>query len=386
MSTKSLKFLWVLLTILVVTQSRSQVLTNVIYGNIGNYGLSPQTNVTVTLTLISPNPRTVNNIAVMQDPQPTVTDTSGNFSFTNIQWGKYTYSLSGAGTTFSLQIFTNDNGSIPIASRTTTASFTYPNLNTNSYSIAQVNAMILNSTLGSVVAGTNVVIYTNSQNQIVINSTGTTYTFTPTNLPVGSKWVTNGWVVFYPTNTTQLLTTNGDGSALTFGGNTYSSLGFGNALNLSENELVLHPGDGNSVVLGNNTFKSVNHFVDATPYFYGNVNGDNLNLTPVIDNGTWQYCTVSGGSQQFGTFVLSPPSGSVIEGQVFHFCVQWATPPNYLLNFSGVQIPDTCQMNFPLALQGADGSPWRQWIITLRFSANMWVLENVIGSAQEGTD
>ena len=124
----------------------------------------------------------------------------------------------------------------------------------------------------------------------------------------------------------------------------------------------------------------------AAPYYYGQVNGDNLNLAPSLDNGTWQYCVVNGGSQQFGTFVLNPPSGSVIEGQVFHFCVQWASPAHYLLNFSGVQIPDSCQMNFPFALQGADGNGYRQWIITLRYSANVWVLENVIGSAQEGTD
>jgi hypothetical protein len=46
--------------------------------------------------------------------------------------------------------------------------------------------------------------------QIVLSSSGsggTTYTFIATNRPVGTAWVTNGSLVFYPTNTSALSTT-----------------------------------------------------------------------------------------------------------------------------------------------------------------------------------
>lgn len=42
--------------------------TNVIYGTVGDYGLNPQRRVNVTLTLISPNPRTVGSFLIRQDP------------------------------------------------------------------------------------------------------------------------------------------------------------------------------------------------------------------------------------------------------------------------------------------------------------------------------
>ena len=51
--------------------------TNIIYGNIGDYGLHPVQQVAITLTLVQPNPRTVNNILIRQDPISTFTDTKG---------------------------------------------------------------------------------------------------------------------------------------------------------------------------------------------------------------------------------------------------------------------------------------------------------------------
>ena len=138
--------LWIALVALLVSMAcchAQSYQTNVLYGTVGDYGLRPQNRVTVTLTLVSPNPRFVNNIAIRQDPIATTTDTNGYFGFTNQQFGNYTYALSGAaGTVFKLNIFTNDNGSIPIGSRTTSATFNFPSQTTNSYSIAEVNALL----------------------------------------------------------------------------------------------------------------------------------------------------------------------------------------------------------------------------------------------------
>ena len=142
MKTRIPSILWLLVIVWLVTLAcQAQTLTNVIYGNVGDYGLAPQRKVNVTLTLVSPNPRTINNIQIRQDPISIPSDTNGYYAFTNIQWGSYTYSLSGqSGTVFKLQIFTNDNGSIPISSRTYTVAVAQPNPASNYYTMSQSDA------------------------------------------------------------------------------------------------------------------------------------------------------------------------------------------------------------------------------------------------------
>ena len=122
---------------------QGQVLTNVLTGTVGDYGLRNPSNVTVTLTLISPNPRTINNILIRQDPTNTVTDTGGAFAFTNIQWGKYLLTLSGRnGTEFLAYVGTNTSNTVPIASLITNSGNLPPNPASNYYTQAQVNALI----------------------------------------------------------------------------------------------------------------------------------------------------------------------------------------------------------------------------------------------------
>lgn len=211
--------------------------TNTLYGWAGDYGVRQQSRVTVTLTLMYPNPRTVNNIAVRQDPIATQTDTNGYFQFTNILWGHYTYSLSGAaGTVFDAWVGTNTIGPCPVASLSTNANnwpafgafnytVTFTNsgpslvtaggtiiLNTNQYvsnlplsSLAAGGMVVTNLT-----AGANVTVTPNGNSYTIASSggSGSSYTFTPTNAAIGTQWITNGSVVLYPTNTSGMVQSN----------------------------------------------------------------------------------------------------------------------------------------------------------------------------------
>jgi hypothetical protein len=162
---------------------RAQTLTNVVFGTVGDYGLSPQRKVNVTLTLVSPNPRTINNIPIRQDPVATTTDTNGWFAFTNIQWGSYTYALSGQfGTVFKMQIYTNDNGSIPIASRTITVAVAQPNPASNYYTMSQADARFA-------LAGSGGGLTTN-QTYLLTNAMQQGATILPSSITLGGSNVT----------------------------------------------------------------------------------------------------------------------------------------------------------------------------------------------------
>ena len=125
--------------------------TNVLTGTVVNYGISPQTNVAVALTLVSPNPRIVDGEFVRRDPIVTYSSTNdGSFSFTNIIWGKYTLSLAGrTPTEFTLYVQTNTTGVVPLGSLATTVTPLPPNPATNYYTMPQVDALLAGVTGGS---------------------------------------------------------------------------------------------------------------------------------------------------------------------------------------------------------------------------------------------
>ena len=74
----------------------SQAQTNVIYGNVASYTQKAVSGVTVTATLLAPNPRTSGNQIIRQDAVGVLTDTNGNFAFTNLLYGYYSLNVSGA--------------------------------------------------------------------------------------------------------------------------------------------------------------------------------------------------------------------------------------------------------------------------------------------------
>ena len=148
---------------------------------------------------VSRTPQQYGNQTVLPKPVAAFCDTNSGFAANIIAGGVYSVSF------------------YPPNSYVTPVNVVVPSNDTNSYTLNQViAAYVANKNLfiytnGSLLlAGTNVVFTTDGL-YLVINAaggggSGTTYTFTPTNLPVSSAWVTNGATVFYPTNATGLAT------------------------------------------------------------------------------------------------------------------------------------------------------------------------------------
>ena len=117
--------------------------TNVLTGSISDYGLTGQSNVNVTLTLLHPNPRTIGAFLVRQDPMLRTTGSGGAFSYTNVQWGKYQLSVAGRSVTpFTFWVGTNTGGEVPIASLVTNVAAIPPDPATNYYTQAQIDALL----------------------------------------------------------------------------------------------------------------------------------------------------------------------------------------------------------------------------------------------------
>ena len=149
--------------------------TNYLYGNVGDYSLNPQPGVQVTLTLLSPNPRTVGNVLVQQDPVATATDTNGSFGFTNVQFGWYGLLVAGqVGTYFTFPVGTNTLGPWPIASLTTNNTAMPPNPATNYITLAQAQALVTQAQGAGADAITNVAsANTNTATVAVANNVAT---------------------------------------------------------------------------------------------------------------------------------------------------------------------------------------------------------------------
>jgi len=128
-------------------------LTNILTGSVADYGLNAQRRVAVTATLLSPNPRTIDNTLVRQDPVATTTDGNGAFAFTNFQWGIYSLNVQGqSGTQFKFIVGTNTIGTTPLASLISNSAALPPNPATNYYTQAQVDALLSNLPTGGVSA------------------------------------------------------------------------------------------------------------------------------------------------------------------------------------------------------------------------------------------
>jgi hypothetical protein len=112
------------------------------------------------------------------------------------------------------------------------------------------------------------------------------------------------------------------------------------------------------------------------PYYY-NVLTVDTNFVPLLSNGNWQHGWVNGS----GTLILSAPDGTAAEGDSFTFVVEYCTGAT-LFDIAGtIHKPNTLATVFPLDL-----TTYRQWIFTLHYSANLWVLTSIVGDAQESTD
>ena len=153
--------------------------TNVLYGNVGDYSANIQPGVQVTLTLLSPNPRTSGNFLIQQDPVSTQTDTNGYFAFTNILFGWYSLAVAGqVGTYFQFPVGTNTTGPWPIAALSTNTAAVPPNPATNYVTLAQAQALVAGgpATTGAITnltsANTSTATVSVNNNVAVINVTG----------------------------------------------------------------------------------------------------------------------------------------------------------------------------------------------------------------------
>lgn len=117
--------------------------TNLLVGQVGNYGLSPQSGIVCTLTLISLNPRVVDGIFVRREPVVATSLSNGAFYFTNILWGRYTLSIAGrVDTVFPINVGTNTLGTVQLGSLTPPSSAVPPNPATNYYTVAQIDSLL----------------------------------------------------------------------------------------------------------------------------------------------------------------------------------------------------------------------------------------------------
>lgn len=163
--------------------AQSQFLTNILSGNLSSVGLAGRTNVTMTLQILTPKNRTINNVFISNDPLCQNSDTSGNFTFTNVQWGKYSFQAQdSAETIWVFYVGTNTIGNWKLASLVTNAAALPPNPATNYYTQAQINSLISGLAGGTV---------TNVQWSISANN--------PTNRPASIIFI-------FPTNQNYNLT------------------------------------------------------------------------------------------------------------------------------------------------------------------------------------
>jgi hypothetical protein len=158
----------ILLLVMFAAGARAQTLTNVIYGNIGDYGLFLQPNVTVAATKLYPNPSFVNNVQIRTAPVASYTDTNGYYSFTNFQAGFYQCDVSGSDAPFYFNVWTNTSGSVPNGSLITNTAASLPDPGTNVYSISQSLALFMRGLVG----GANVTVVNNGDGTWTVSSSG----------------------------------------------------------------------------------------------------------------------------------------------------------------------------------------------------------------------
>ncbi|MDE1871714.1 MAG: hypothetical protein KGI06_05755 [Candidatus Micrarchaeota archaeon] len=144
---KALLLLLVLLPMMAIAQLPIQ--TNLLTGYVGDYGVAPQSGINCTLTLVSPNPRTFNQTFITVAPLSVQSDTNGYFAFTNILWGNYLLSIQGQSYNeiFKIQVQTTTTNTTPLASLGRTFNPSWPNPQTNYYTMPQIDALL--SALGT---------------------------------------------------------------------------------------------------------------------------------------------------------------------------------------------------------------------------------------------
>ncbi len=160
----------------------AQAQTNVIYADVANYGLTPQTRINVTWTLLSPNPRTYNGILIRQDPFSKATGTNGQARWTNIIWGDYRVDVSGqVGTRYNVRVGTNTIGTVSLASLVQNPGILPPDTATNYYTMLQVDSLLSGVGIGAPRTNWSVVNVTNAGTAAYSNASAFYLSSNPSN-------------------------------------------------------------------------------------------------------------------------------------------------------------------------------------------------------------
>ncbi|MDE2101565.1 MAG: hypothetical protein KGL39_30245 [Patescibacteria group bacterium] len=343
----------IVLLLLMLWPCFSRAQSNVLYATLADFGISVDTNVQMTLTLVSPKNRTINNVLISNGPKTATTDTNGYFSFTNIAWGNYFLQASDTGSTrWPLQVWTNTVGNVQLASLITNSMTLPPNPDSNYLTQAQIQALFsgvtrgLGSPDGSVtITATNLGDGTFSYGlQVVGGGSATNVLFgASTNIMTYLFGGTNYFYVpggtFYPYsgNPAGFLTS----SSLT----PYALISsLGNAADGDTNLMsVLHATNADNAV----TAVNLSGNISGAQVTSGTVSDARLSGNVVLLNGTQTFSGANTFSNPpainttFGANIMSPTNENFWQGRQYADQAVWGTPVGYepwtILGASGGQ-------------------------------------------------
>jgi hypothetical protein len=243
--------------------------TNVLYGNVSSFGLAGRTNLEMTLSIIYPKNRMINNVFISNDPITSYSDTNGNFSFTNVAWGYYNLSAADSwGTHWPILVFVNTFGSNSLMSLLNYLSAIPPNNQTNYYTIAQINAM-----LASIGYLTN---YATTTNFGVVQLDGVTIVETNGVISaIGGGGGGGGGIsnIIFPTNSPNVYWTNTSVPQESWSTNaTFTSLNIGNPA----------PGEESKFFISNTSSSAItNNLAQSTYSLSGATNSSAFYIAPL---------------------------------------------------------------------------------------------------------
>jgi len=266
--------------------------SNVLSGNVASFGMAGRTNLTMTLTIISPRNRKIGNSLISNDPITTQTDTNGNFSFSNVVFGYYGLTSSDStGSRWPIMVFTDTTNDVQLVNLVNWAVATPPNNWSNYYNIPQINSLLesVASSTNTGVAGVTNAASTNAIEPIVISST-----------------------VFIPAQTNQVTAQNVFSAVPGLLTNSYTGEYSYLRIQSPTNDAFLSLGAGSQLVSDNIDLLSTGGRLTVSPY--GISLGSGFSSVEILTNGTLSLADKHGAalvSDESGGWSITGPLAAV---------------------------------------------------------------------------